>query len=583
MPTINPTLVPTVTPGSLFEALTTDDTLAIRWLTPQDPAFYGVLNRPHADISLRQLIIAKAVDTLNVSLGKSALYPFLIQPRIGSGSGDVDVPIGWLWDASLSLPAKWEGIRLAKIKRISGTNDGSGSYTGKLRLVFTGTQQGSSTETGLLYADYVIDSTLTYQRVRVTAVDSSEEAVAIDPGEAETVTGFVVFKTMDVDDSEVQNFLNLVEEGDDTDLDSDGLYDTPEVYELIDAVPGDASGDFSTTSVSHGSGMLDASASNPVPALDSDVQSWVNAFNYPFDSGANRTSTASIIIPLGLFREFSITAPAGDEPTGDTSGTFFPVWISRIERVGGTSNQLRFYFATYNVTEAATGGTPSTQPVEFATLDLTRDMVAGDVVDIVPADNLQLQDGEDASSWGQHFGRGHVVLSSLWGGTSDEVTDFFDEFALITDNPADTSYTKTSTRLSSFGINRIPKYTPTVGQAHALLGSTSRLDTPVHPSADNRFVTEADQGLGDTVDLEAEDGITPHAAVDRLGYTGSLCHRVVKLVVDSTQTDGDADFYEDELAPRLRILLGRDPIFGDMRYDGTRFFCWNGDSWQSLG
>lgn len=585
MPTINPTLVPTIAPGSIFEALTTNDVFTIRWLTQKDPAYFGVLNRPLADLALRQLIIAKAIDQLNSNFGHTALFPFLIQPRIASGSGDLDLPVSWLWDVNLSFPAKWENIRLAKIKRISGVNDGAGGYTGALRLIFAGTQQGSAIETGLVYADYDLESTFTYQIARITAVGAVEESVHLDSSEAETVTGFVVFKTLDRTDSTIQNFLNVVEEPDSlADLNNNGVYDTPAVYELIDAVPDDSSGDFSSTSVSHGSGLLAVSAHNPIPALDSDVQSWINAFNYPFDAGANRTSTASVIIPLGLFREFNITAPAGDEPTGDTSGTFFPVWIARIERIGNTTNQIRMYFATYNVTDTATGGTPSTEPIEFATLDLTRDMIAGEVVDIVPSTNLHLKEGTDAAVWGQHLGRGHVVLSSLWGGTSSAVDDFFDVFGTISDDPADTVYSKTATRLSSFGISRIPKYTPTIGQAQALLGSSARRTTAVHPSIGNRYVTESDQGLGDSVDLEAQGGITPHIAIERTAYKGSLCHRIIKLVINSTLiADDEADFFEEEVRPRLRIVLGRDLEFGDMWHNGTRVAFWNGDTFQSLG
>lgn len=586
MPTINPTLVPTIAPGSIFSKLTTDDTFNIRWLTNKDPAFYGVLNRPIADLTLRQLVLAKAIDQLNTSLGHSALFPFLIQPRIAAGSGDLDVPLTWLWDVNLSFPSKWQNIRLAKIKRISGVNDGSGGYTGKLRLIFTGVQQGSTAETAIVYADYDIESNQTYQIVRVSPVGATEEATHLDESEIETVTGFVTFKTLDTDDAVIQNFLNTVEPPEDlSDLDNDGLYDDPAIYELVDAVPGDVSGDFSTTSISHGTGMLGVGAFNPIPALDSDIQSWVNSFNFPFDATANRTSTGGIEIPMGLFREFDMTVPAGDEPTGDTTGSFYPVWISRIERVGSTSNQLRFYFATYNVTDAATGGTPSTEAIEFATLDLSRDMSAGEIVEIVPDRNLQLKSGADESLWGQHFGRGHVVLSSMWGGTSDEIGNFFDEFALITDNPADTDFSKSSTRISAFGLSRVPKYSPTIGQAEALFGSSARRTTPIYPSTNNRYVTEADQGLGNAINLEAQVGIAPHAAIEKTGYSGSLAHRIVRLVVDSTKVGNEDpdEFYEDQVAPRLRVLLGRDPEFGDFWHNGTRVLFHNGDTWQSLG
>ena len=128
--------------------------------------------------------------------------------------------------------------------------------------------------------------------------------------------------------------------------------------------------DYSVSVLSHGTGLLTDSTWNAIPQLDSDIQSWLTSFNYPFDATANRRSIDGITIPNGLFREFNITAPAGDQPTGDTTGTYYPVWISRIERVGSGSSQIRLYFATYNITDTETGGTPSTQTVEFATLDL---------------------------------------------------------------------------------------------------------------------------------------------------------------------------------------------------------------------
>jgi len=78
MPTISPSLVPSVTPGNLFSTFTQDDTLNIRWLTATDPVFYEAMNRPHADIALRQLTMAKTVDLLSLSIGHQAMFPFLI-------------------------------------------------------------------------------------------------------------------------------------------------------------------------------------------------------------------------------------------------------------------------------------------------------------------------------------------------------------------------------------------------------------------------------------------------------------------------------------------------------------------------
>ena len=111
-------------------------------------------------------------------------------------------------------------------------------------------------------------------------------------------------------------------------------------------------------------------------------------------------------------------------------------------------------------------------------------------------------------------------------------------------------------------------------------GSTSRRTTPISPSYDNRFVCEQDQGLGNQVDLEAVPGVVPNAAIDRYGFSGSLTHKIIKLVVDADQLGNDSTFYDTQLLPRLRALLGRDPQFGDFWYNGTRLMFNNGDSWQ---
>jgi len=113
-----------------------------------------------------------------------------------------------------------------------------------------------------------------------------------------------------------------------------------------------------------------------------------------------------------------------------------------------------------------------------------------------------------------------------------------------------------------------------------LRGSSARLSPPIHPDDDNRFITEADQGLGDTIDLEAQSGISPNTYIDRYGYTGSLAHRVVKLVINSDDNiDANATFYTDQVLPRLEVLLGRSPVFGDQWFTGSRFVTFNGDTW----
>ena len=171
---ISPSLVPTVAPGNLFTTLTQDNNLSVRWLTAVDPCYFAVLNRPMADLALRQLIISKSLDQLSISVGHQTLFPFLTQATITDGVTEAELPAGWIWDLHFSAPTKWQNFRLAKIKRISGTND-TGAYTGILRLIFTADQVDSTTEVAIFTADYAIDSTLTYQRQRLSIVADTEE------------------------------------------------------------------------------------------------------------------------------------------------------------------------------------------------------------------------------------------------------------------------------------------------------------------------------------------------------------------------------------------------------------------------
>ena len=577
MPTINPSLVPTVAPGNLFQALTADTTLNVRWITPTDPVYYEAMNRPMADITLRQLILAKTLDSLSISIGHEAIFPFLVQAKVVNATTNAQLPNGWIWDLQMSTPSKWQDFRLAKIKRESGTNSGStGVYTGTLRLIFTAITIDSPIETALFYADYVIDSSLTYQRARLTVCTAVEETASpvIDPSEAETIKGFITFRTLPQNDTTVQAFYDLVSPV--------GIL--PIVYQIAStgAAPTELNS-YSSSTVSHGTGMLVDSCNNAIPNIASDASSWLNAFNYPFDSAASRTSSGTFVvtIPAGMFREFNIVAPAGDEPTGDTSGTYFPVWISRIQPVGTTNDQLRFFFATHNVTRLS----PSPDPIEFARLDLLRNMVTGDIVAIEPIDDLLLHVGTDDELYMQDFGRGHVVLSSEWGPTATIVDAFFDDFNILLPNQS-ANFLQNTTRISSFGVSRVPRFTPTDGQCRAMAGTTSSLTSPIPPSETNRFVVELDQGLGNTIDLDAQTGIIPVNGVSRFGNTGGLVRRTVQLCIDYTKLPTDptaADaFYEEYVLPRLIILLGRSPLWGDEWYNGTTFLRYNGDTWQSI-
>lgn len=579
MPTIDPTLVPSISPGSLFSRFTQDPTINIRWFVPVDPVTNTVLNRPIADVALRQLILAKTVDAVNLRLGHQALFPFLVQAQVNNGTQNINVPPSWIWDMQVSLPQKWERLRLAKLKRLSGLNAGSesGEYTGIIRLIFTAQEQGSTQEVAVLKADYTINNDLTYQIARVAVPTSSEESVVLADAESETVGGFVTFRTLDTSDSGVQDFLDTIAPPDDTsNVDSQGLYTTPRVININDSTAGGSgvTGDFDFVAVSHGTGLLTLSAWNPIPSVDSTVSTWLATFNYPFESTASlqASNATSVTVPTGLFKEFNLVAPAGDEPTGDVSGNFFPVYLNRITREDTASDTLKFWFATFNVEE------PSLVPIEFASLTLERSMSSGQRVTIVPEENLfPTFSGNDL--WQQGFGKGHVSLSDVWGTTttSDTINDFFDLFLTIIDDPPQAVFTKEATLLSSYGLSRIPDSVPTSGQSDALRGSR---DGESNPSSTNRYVVELDQGLGDQVDF-ATNTMLPeerreNSDIERFGFTGALTHRVVKMVMN---TSGENHDYNNDVLPRLRILLGRNPEFGDFWWDGTTLKFFNGDSW----
>jgi len=569
MPTINPNLIPTIEPGQIFSRFTTDSTISVRYICAADPVYFDVYNRPIADVVVRQLILAKALDILYIRLAFMAHFPFLITPVITSSTAH-ELPANWIWDMHVSEPAKWKMLRLAKIKRVSGHNPGGSetTFTGRIRFVFTATTSTSTSETALFEADYQIDSVLTYQVAEITNVLAGEEPVVIDPAEADTLAGYVIFRTLDVTDVAVQDFLTFVAPPAGTEG-SGGEYPVPSVFELDDSPAGPNVGsDYGPTSLAHGTGLLVASAYNMIPALDSDANVWLSAFNYPFGLAADRESTSPIAatIPKALFAEFNLTVPAGDGPLSDTTGLLFPVWVSRIERV--SSGKCIWYFATYNVTD----DTPSTQPIDFATLTLENTFLAGLVVPIVPLDDLFNKSGGDEALWQQHLGRGHVVLSAKWAAGNTEISGFFTAMDTIIDVPPDLLFDKDATRVSSFGLSRIPKYVPTIGQAQALRGTMARrMDAPQNPNDDNRYVMEQDQGLGDRFDFQTCTLLDPakrtNVDIDRYGYRGGLVSRLVTIIMNDC---GTAHNYNDDVLPRLTCLLGRPPQFGDRLFDGTR-------------
>lgn len=576
MPTINSASVPTITSGNLFKNLTEDNTLNVRWLVATDPCFYATLNRPLADITLRQLIIAKSLDRMSIGLGSHNNFPFLVQAKLNGGTYEVDIPTGWIWDLQISTPSKWENFRLAKIQRISGYNSTDDEFVGKLRFIISANIKNSSIEVGCFYADYQIDSSLTYQRSRLSIATTDEFDVAVDGADSQSMEGFITFRTLDTTATETIAALEILAPIDYTDSNSDGYYDNPLEVEVVNAVYGGTGiEDYSTTNVNHGSGMFIDSVYNAIPPVNSSIESWVTAFNYPFDVDANMVSSESdgIVIPAGMFSEFSMLVPAGDLPSGSSNGDYYPIILSKIQQVDNSGSELEFIFTTYTTKI----GSSSVTEIEFASLVLERDAAAGSIIAITSLDNLQLQSGTDQDLYNQHFGRGHVILSSLWANSSTEIDDFFDSF-----NDLGLTEATFNIRLSSFALDRSSKFSPTVGQGEALLGTTSNRSTPISPSSTNKFVTELDEGQGDEIDLESISGISHHEGIDRYGYTGGRTQKTIMLCIDNNKIDSeDTDFYDNEIYPRLAQLLGRAPVMFDKWFTGTHLLFYNGSTWQS--
>lgn len=569
MPAINSNLVPTVSPGNVFTRLTTDDTINIRWYTATDPVYFEVLNRPMADLALRQLIIAKALDQLDTTIGFLAMFPFLIQPVVNSGTLSATVPIRMFWDMHVSIPKKWENLKLARVDRKSGTNT---PYTGTLRFIFVanellGSGSTSSTETALFYADYTIDSTLTYQIVEIQVaniIDTTGFSAVIATAESETIGGTIVFKTADTTESEVSSFLDLaIPTG---------------TYDIADSVGGTIDS-FDLGSVPNGTGMLTSSAYNSIPDLGSDPANWIAAFNYPFDInvGSMPSDDSTVVLYSGMFSDFNITVPASDRPTGDVTAEFFPVWMSKIVKTSDSPATLVLTFSTFSIDQPGT-------PVEFAEMTLadSGSYVAGQIVEITPKNHLFTLKSSADTSWYQEFGRGHAQLSHAWGPSGGGFTAFFTQFPSIGSFTTEWSFSVTSTRVSAYGLSRVPQYSPTAGQAAALASTSARFTTPVFPSNTNRFITEKDEGLGNAINLDAAGpsatpAYTSNAAIEQYGYAATSCRKIVKLVIDITHDE--ANFYTNNILPRLTILFGRAPIFGDVWYNGSRFMTFNGDAW----
>ena len=555
---INPSYVPLIPPGNIFDTLNDDtNNYAVRWIQPTDPVYYTVANRPISDTVLRQLIISKAIDNIALRLSHQSNFPFIITPIVVNGSTSSGLPLSWIWDMHVSIYYRWENLRLAKIKRTSGTN-GTGNYTGNLRLYFTADDSTSGTETYLFYVDYQIDSELTYQICGINMV--TDETPHVDDASFSAMDGYILMRTINPDnDSTMESLL------------TDVLYPpvaplTETVGELEDSAAGSASNpsDFDTSIVSHGTGILTLSAFNIIPAIDTIIDNWLIATNFPFRVNLGRTSIGSspLTIPQGLFYELSIVAPSPDSYPSSVDDVF-PVWISRIHREDPSASEIKFYFSTYDIEHSVSGY----KIIEFASLTLNRSNRKNDVIHIVP--EAPLYYGKTSSDWYQGFGEGHVVLSTKWGTSSlsSEVNDMFNECAANTQENFE--FNMTQTLLSPYAVHRVPKNIPTNGQFAALKGTLGDADPP---NSTNEFVVKNDAGLGEAVDLSATHG--SKNGISDTGYKATHAVAFVKLEVTAEGTSYD---FDNDIKPRLETLYGRSLQFGDFWFNGTRLLMYDGE------
>jgi hypothetical protein len=568
---INYNIIPTKIPGTIFNSLSGgDQNLSVRYYQALDPVHYSVLNRPIKDLEVRQMVIAKAIDTLNLSINSRVYHPFLIQPIIVSEATNFNLPTEIIWDMTISHPNGWHNFRLAKILRLSGNNINtteSDFYTGSLRFIFSASRRNSNREYAIFYADYDIDSPLSYQISELMPVLSDENLDTLNLSEIDGFTGSITFLTLDFTNKSYSDLFDVL-------APNTGTGNTgPAVYEIADSAPGstDITGDFNFQSISHGTGLITEGVLNTIPSQVVSGSSILQSIGYPFDIDADLTSIDGIMIPTGLFSEFVIIAPNNDLQTGDNSNTSNPVWLSKIQRVD--SGNLRLFFSTLS-----TDGTT----VEFAFSELLLTDNAGLIKVITPTNNVISRLPSTDQQFMQGFGRGHYKLSSKWDGPNETIIDFFNAMGSL-GSLTTTSFTLSSTRLSSFAVNRTSRNIPTSGQRDALEGSVGlgRRSSPLNPNANNRFVTELDEGLGEQIDLTAQPNINPNSAIERYGHVGTRTHKLIYLGIDYDLISDDQNFYDNHILPRLVILLGRNPVFGDEWYDGKRFAKYNGNSWQT--
>jgi hypothetical protein len=229
-----------VSAGNTYSVLTNNNTISVRWLNENDPHYFDVYNRPIADLTYRQLILSKSIDDLGVQTGVRNTYPFLNQPILDSGTG-INLPTSWIWDMRVTISDTYQNLRLAILQRYPTSNN-------IIRLVFTGDTESSTTEVGLFYVDYEIDSILSYQIRRASRVTSDEHPNPVIPN---TLEGYVTLRTVDQD--EYSEFFNAL---------IPPVTSTPIDYEVQDSPPGGLSvdGDFSNSALVHGTGLLSVSS-----------------------------------------------------------------------------------------------------------------------------------------------------------------------------------------------------------------------------------------------------------------------------------------------------------------------------------
>lgn len=563
---INPNTIPNVVPGQLLSTLTTDDDLSVRYHYIGEPIHYGILNRPLTDLEYRNLILARSIDQLQAAYGSTVNYPFLNTPYITNGVSNIKIPTGLLWDVALSIPESWSNVRLFGVQRISGENAGTGEYTGTIRLLLSAAPVGTDTEHIIRSYDLDLETILSYTITSGEEVTASNAGTVLPALDRSKFFGYVVLTSPDYTSQEWIDFLEFVMPPNDTTTNSSGEYVNPALYEVVDSEAGSTNGtnDFDDDVISHGTGILAQSTISYIPGRTILSEAVFAAVNYPFGLNASRTNVDNVEIPLGIFSELSIIAPDNDGGSTD-----YPVWVSRIRKLA--TNSIEMIFSTYPIV-----GT-NQPPVEFSKITLDSTMTTDTMVKMVPTNNLY---GTTDENFNQNFGLGHVILGDMWSSGDNRKTSFFNKTNALTGTDPITNFTMPQTRLSAFAVSRTPSYTPTLGQAGAMRGSSARKQAPQHPSINNRYVTENDYGIRSQIDLNAVPNIPTHVAIERYGYIGGSAPRTFSLCIDrSLVSDDFEDYYTVHILPRMRAILGSDPEFGDVWYDGTRFWRFNGQTW----